>query len=87
MELNYFAMTWEERRTHAINEYEAETFTARGLMFMLEMYGIDTQRARASAQDMGAWVLDTLWAEVRARINRVDSVATKKNPVAEFSLK
>eukprot|EP00971_Amphidinium_carterae_P184532 3663455-Amphidinium_carterae.3 len=27
---------------------------------------------------MGAWVLDTLWAKVRARINRADSVAMKR---------
>eukprot|EP00971_Amphidinium_carterae_P195743 3884305-Amphidinium_carterae.8 len=42
-------------------------------MFTLEMYGVNTAGARASAQDMGAWVLDTLWAEVRARCQNQQS--------------
>eukprot|EP00971_Amphidinium_carterae_P011407 224605-Amphidinium_carterae.1 len=48
------------------------------MIYFIGLYGITERGRRAKAQHLGAWALDCMWAEVRARTNRVDAVATKK---------
>eukprot|EP00971_Amphidinium_carterae_P225104 4465317-Amphidinium_carterae.2 len=68
----------DERREVVMEEYSAKTLTAKQMRYYLGLYGITEKNRRAKAQHLGAWALDCMWAEVRARINRVDAVATKK---------
>eukprot|EP00971_Amphidinium_carterae_P106729 2114069-Amphidinium_carterae.2 len=44
IELNYFAMTWEERKSFVIEEYQAETLTARRMMYLLALYWVNGNR-------------------------------------------
>eukprot|EP00971_Amphidinium_carterae_P115527 2288043-Amphidinium_carterae.1 len=78
MELNYFSLTWRERKEFVTEQHQSESMSAREMMYYIELYGINDKGRRAKAQHLRAWALDCLWAEVRARINRVDSIATKK---------
>eukprot|EP00971_Amphidinium_carterae_P102818 2035222-Amphidinium_carterae.1 len=78
IELNYFSLSWRERKEFVTEEYHSDSLSAREMIYYIELYGIKDRGRRAKAQHLGAWALDCLWAEVRARINRVDSVATKK---------
>eukprot|EP00971_Amphidinium_carterae_P278934 5537312-Amphidinium_carterae.1 len=78
IELNYFSFSWRERREVVMEEYNAKNLTAKQMMYFIGLYGITERGRRAKVQHLGAWALDCMWAEVRARINRVDAVATKK---------
>eukprot|EP00971_Amphidinium_carterae_P056178 1108288-Amphidinium_carterae.1 len=78
IELNYFSLSWKERKEAVMEEYSSKTLTAKQMMYYLGLYGITDRCRSAKAQHLGAWALDCMWAEVRARINRVDAVATKK---------
>eukprot|EP00971_Amphidinium_carterae_P197645 3922624-Amphidinium_carterae.2 len=61
-----------------MEEYSSESLTAKQMMYYIELYGISDRGRRAKAQHLGAWALDCMWAEVRARINRVDAVSMRK---------
>eukprot|EP00971_Amphidinium_carterae_P342905 6482367-Amphidinium_carterae.1 len=78
IELNHFSLSWKERREVVTDEYSSRSLTAKQMIYYLSLYGITEKGRRAKAQHLGAWALDCMWAEVRARITRVDAVATRK---------
>eukprot|EP00971_Amphidinium_carterae_P116787 2313033-Amphidinium_carterae.1 len=78
IEMNYFSLSWKERRETVMDIYGSKSLTAKQMLYYIGLYGITERSRRAKAQHLGAWALDCMWAEVRARINRVDAVATKK---------
>eukprot|EP00971_Amphidinium_carterae_P352618 6492677-Amphidinium_carterae.1 len=78
MELNYFSLSWKERREVVNDIYSPKSLTAKQMIYFIGLYGITERGRRAKAQHLGAWALDCMWAEVQAGINRVDAVATKK---------
>eukprot|EP00971_Amphidinium_carterae_P184582 3664665-Amphidinium_carterae.1 len=64
IELNYFSLSWKERREVVMEEYSSKNLMVKQMMCYIGLYGITEKGRRAKAQHLGAWALDCMWAEV-----------------------
>eukprot|EP00971_Amphidinium_carterae_P329380 6461784-Amphidinium_carterae.1 len=58
IELNYFALSWKERREVVSDIYGSKSLTAKQMIYYIGLYGITERGRRAKAQHLGAWALD-----------------------------